>query len=219
MLGSRLGSSLAARFVSPLPAPRSLLPLITVRHAGKQSGGTGGVTRTSNPKYLGVKIFGDQFAKRCSIIVRQRGQKWAPGENVGMGRDFTLWAKADGYVEFERVRKPRTLHYVHVREETKEEHDARMASKVAARAAEKERRLTIHAPHLLSIWKERQAEIAARTPTPPGTPAKKRDRKVILRAGTNRFMPVLEHRQQKGYVQPGMRALRGRLGTSQGGAG
>jgi len=56
--------------------------------------------RDSNPKYLGVKMFGGQEIKAGNIIVRQRGTKFRPGANVGMGKDFTLFAKADGILEF-----------------------------------------------------------------------------------------------------------------------
>ena len=56
--------------------------------------------RDSNPKYLGVKMFGGQIIKAGNIIVRQRGTKFRPGANVGMGKDFTLFAKTDGVLEF-----------------------------------------------------------------------------------------------------------------------
>ncbi|MHB8277707.1 MAG: 50S ribosomal protein L27 [Candidatus Humimicrobiaceae bacterium] len=56
--------------------------------------------RDSNPKYLGVKMFGGQIIKAGNIIVRQRGTKFRPGTNVGMGKDFTLFAKVDGVLEF-----------------------------------------------------------------------------------------------------------------------
>lgn len=56
--------------------------------------------RDSNPKYLGVKMFGGQAVKAGNIIVRQRGTKFKPGNNVGIGRDFTLFAKSDGILEF-----------------------------------------------------------------------------------------------------------------------
>lgn len=58
--------------------------------------------RDSNPKYLGVKRFGGQFVKAGNILVRQRGTKFHPGKNVGCGRDFTLFALADGIVEFKK---------------------------------------------------------------------------------------------------------------------
>ncbi|MCE5329476.1 50S ribosomal protein L27 [bacterium] len=56
--------------------------------------------RDSNPKYLGIKMFGGQDIKAGNIIVRQRGTKFRPGINVGMGKDFTLFATADGVLEF-----------------------------------------------------------------------------------------------------------------------
>jgi len=61
--------------------------------------------RDSNPKYLGVKAFGGQFVRAGSIIVRQRGTKFHPGKNVGIGRDYTLFALVDGYVKFEARRR------------------------------------------------------------------------------------------------------------------
>ncbi|HEY5501029.1 MAG TPA: 50S ribosomal protein L27 [Candidatus Humimicrobiaceae bacterium] len=56
--------------------------------------------RDSNPKYLGVKMFGGQIIKAGNIIVRQRGTKFRPGSNVGIGKDHTLFAKTDGVLEF-----------------------------------------------------------------------------------------------------------------------
>ena len=56
--------------------------------------------RDSNPQFLGVKIYGGQKVKPGSIIVRQRGTKFHPGANVGIGRDYTLFATAAGTVEF-----------------------------------------------------------------------------------------------------------------------
>ena len=56
--------------------------------------------RDSKPKYRGVKLYGGQRARAGSIIIRQVGTKFRPGRNVGMGRDFTLFALVDGIVEF-----------------------------------------------------------------------------------------------------------------------
>ena len=56
--------------------------------------------RDSNAKYLGVKTYGGQKVSAGSIIVRQRGTRYRPGINVGIGRDHTLFAKSDGIVEF-----------------------------------------------------------------------------------------------------------------------
>jgi len=104
-----------------------------VRFATKKTGGSGGVTKTSNPKYLGIKIYGDQFAKGGAIIMRQRGARYKPGENVGIGRDYTLYAMVDGFVEFTRRRLPRPQTWIHVRTSTREEHQARVAARVHAR--------------------------------------------------------------------------------------
>jgi len=64
-------------------------------------------------KRLGIKIFGGDVVKPGQIIVRQRGRKFIPGENVGMGRDFTVFSKIDGVVEF--VFKNRKKKQINVR--------------------------------------------------------------------------------------------------------
>ncbi len=56
--------------------------------------------RDSNPKMLGMKVFGGQLVPAGSVIVRQRGSKFLPGRNVGCGRDFTLFALVEGKIEF-----------------------------------------------------------------------------------------------------------------------
>jgi large subunit ribosomal protein L27 len=56
--------------------------------------------RDSHSKRLGVKSYGGQYVTGGSILVRQRGTKIKPGENVGLGRDYTLFAKVDGYVKY-----------------------------------------------------------------------------------------------------------------------
>ena len=63
--------------------------------------------RDSNAQYLGVKKFGGEAVVAGNIIVRQRGTKFHPGENVGMGKDHTLFALKDGKVKFERLGKDR----------------------------------------------------------------------------------------------------------------
>ena len=57
--------------------------------------------RDSNPKYLGIKIGGGQVCRTGMIILRQRGTPYKPGHNVGVGRDWTLYALVDGKVEFQ----------------------------------------------------------------------------------------------------------------------
>jgi len=68
--------------------------------AHKKAGGSSRNGRDSQSKRLGFKVFGDQFVKAGGIILRQRGTKMHPGENVGMGKDHTLFAKTDGKVTF-----------------------------------------------------------------------------------------------------------------------
>jgi large subunit ribosomal protein L27 len=58
--------------------------------------------RDSQPQYRGVKVFGGQTVPAGSILVRQVGSTFHPGTNVGVGKDYTLWAKVDGVVTFER---------------------------------------------------------------------------------------------------------------------
>ncbi len=65
--------------------------------------------RDSNSKRLGVKIFGGQPAISGNIIVRQRGTVYHPGKNIGVGKDFTLYALADGLVEFKKSTNNKTL--------------------------------------------------------------------------------------------------------------
>ncbi len=69
--------------------------------ASKKAGGSTKNGRDSNPKMLGVKIYGGQSVTAGNIIVRQRGTEFHAGANVGMGRDHTLFATADGVVKFE----------------------------------------------------------------------------------------------------------------------
>ena len=70
--------------------------------AHKKGAGSSRNGRESESKRLGVKIFGGQFAKAGNILVRQRGTKHNPGENVGIGRDHTLFALINGTVVFKK---------------------------------------------------------------------------------------------------------------------
>jgi len=70
--------------------------------AHKKGVGSSKNGRESESKRLGVKVFGGQFAKAGNIIVRQRGTKHNPGENVGIGKDHTLFALSDGVVVFRK---------------------------------------------------------------------------------------------------------------------
>ncbi|HBS26992.1 MAG TPA: 50S ribosomal protein L27 [Gammaproteobacteria bacterium] len=69
--------------------------------AHKKAGGSTRNGRDSQSKRLGVKRFGGELVNAGSIIVRQRGTKYHPGENVGCGKDYTLFAKMDGTVKFQ----------------------------------------------------------------------------------------------------------------------
>ncbi len=61
--------------------------------------------RDSNPQMLGMKVYGGQLVPAGSIIVRQRGNRFHPGKNVGCGRDFTLFALAEGIVTFSNCKR------------------------------------------------------------------------------------------------------------------
>lgn len=80
--------------------------------AHKKGAGSSNNGRESESKRLGVKIYGGQFAKAGNIIIRQRGTVHYPGLNVGMGKDHTLFALADGKVEFRKRRNNRS--YVNI---------------------------------------------------------------------------------------------------------
>ena len=80
--------------------------------AHKKGAGSSNNGRESESKRLGVKIFGGQKAIAGNIIIRQRGTKHHPGNNVGMGKDHTLFALSDGLVQFKKGRQDRS--YVHI---------------------------------------------------------------------------------------------------------
>lgn len=88
--------------------------------AHKKAGGSTRLGRDSASKRLGVKVFGGQYAKAGGIIVRQRGTKWHPGVNVGIGGDDSLFAMVTGVVRFQKRAKRQftgashVVTYVHV---------------------------------------------------------------------------------------------------------
>jgi large subunit ribosomal protein L27 len=77
--------------------------------AHKKGGGSSRNGRDSNSQRLGVKRFGGEQVTAGSIIIRQRGTRFLPGENVGVGSDDTIFATADGKVQFERSGKTRKM--------------------------------------------------------------------------------------------------------------
>lgn len=83
--------------------------------AHKKSAGTSKNGRDSNPKYLGVKITEGDIAKAGSILIRQRGTDVMPGNNVGMGKDHTLFALVPGKVKFGTKRKMHFDNTVHTK--------------------------------------------------------------------------------------------------------
>ncbi len=83
--------------------------------AHKKAGGSSRNGRDSNGQRRGVKRFGGQVVLAGNILVRQVGTKIHPGENVGMGKDFTLFAKCDGIVKYEKyTRKLKEMVRVHI---------------------------------------------------------------------------------------------------------
>ena len=70
--------------------------------AHKKGQGSSRNGRDSNPKMLGIKLFGGQYAQPGSIICRQRGTRWQPGKNVGIGRDWTIFSLVEGRIKFDQ---------------------------------------------------------------------------------------------------------------------
>jgi len=81
--------------------------------AHKKAGGSSKNGRDSESKRLGVKLFGGENVKAGNIIIRQRGTKYHPGANVGIGRDHTLFAKIDGKIKFRQM-GPKNRTYVNI---------------------------------------------------------------------------------------------------------
>jgi len=84
--------------------------------AHKKGAGSSRNGRDSESKRLGVKLFGGQYAKAGSIIVRQRGTRHHPGQNVGIGKDHTLFALIDGQIVFQKKKNNKS--YVSVQAES-----------------------------------------------------------------------------------------------------
>ena len=85
--------------------------------AQKKGGGSTRNGRDSKPKMLGVKAFGGELISAGAIIVRQRGTRFHPGSNVGVGKDHTLFALADGVVKFQ-IKGPKNRKFVAVEADT-----------------------------------------------------------------------------------------------------
>lgn len=85
--------------------------------AHKKGGGVAKNGRDSESKRLGVKVYGGQSVIAGNIIVRQRGTQFHPGKNVGMGKDYTLFALKPGIVQFVHSKNRQVVHVVEVKEE------------------------------------------------------------------------------------------------------
>eukprot|EP00250_Pteridium_aquilinum_P020766 c24938_g3_i1 orf=492-1109(-) len=118
----------ALGFRPPLPTTSSKRLLgepLTIEAAHKKGAGSTKNGRDSCGKRLGVKIYGDQDAKAGSIIVRQRGTTFHPGNNVGLGRDYTLFSLIEGTVKFEKFGPDRKKVSVYPKVEVPENPDSR----------------------------------------------------------------------------------------------
>lgn len=118
----------------PLNAP------LTIESAHKKGAGSTKNGRDSPGQRLGVKIYGDQLAKPGAIIVRQRGTKFHPGKNVGIGKDHTLFSLIDGLVKFEKYGPDRKKVSVYPRELQPENPNSYRARKRESFRLQRERR-------------------------------------------------------------------------------
>jgi large subunit ribosomal protein L27 len=78
--------------------------------AHKKGSGSTKNGRDSNSKRLGVKVYGNQSVKAGSIILRQRGLTFKPGMQIGVGKDYTLFAMQDGVIQFEQIKNKKFIH-------------------------------------------------------------------------------------------------------------
>ncbi|KAK1293791.1 hypothetical protein QJS10_CPA16g00919 [Acorus calamus] len=130
---------ISVSFKKPIVAVPSVLPL-TIEAAHKKGAGSTKNGRDSRGKRLGVKIYGDQAAKAGSIIVRQRGTKFHPGKNVGLGKDHTIFSLIDGMVKFEKFGPDRKQVSVYPRVEQPENPDSYRVRKREYFRLQRERR-------------------------------------------------------------------------------
>ena len=136
--------------------------------------------RDSKSKRLGVKLFGGQDAKAGNIIVRQRGTKFHPGENVYKGKDFTLHAAIDGVVSFRRRQKNRT--YVSVLPNGAAETVVQEAPK-SKPVTKKEQPTAAPSAQEKEVTKAPVAEAKAATETPKGETKASKSEKITLPSG------------------------------------
>ncbi len=118
--------------------------------AHKKGVGSSDNGRDSRPKYLGVKMFGGEHAIAGNIIVRQRGTRFHPGLNVGIGKDHTLYALIEGTVAFKKSRRDRTFVNILPLVTEVQETVAEMPKEPAKKAAPVKKTVTVAAPEVVN---------------------------------------------------------------------
>ena len=137
--------------------------------AHKKGVGSSKNGRESESKRLGVKIYGGQFAKAGNILVRQRGTTHNPGENVGMGKDHTLFALIDGNVVFKKRMKNRSF----VSVEPIVEVDVAVAEAPEVKAPKAEKTVVVEAPVVEETVAQAETEVEAQEEAPKAPRKKK----------------------------------------------
>jgi large subunit ribosomal protein L27 len=137
--------------------------------AHKKGVGSSKNGRESESKRLGVKIYGGQFAKAGNILVRQRGTTHNPGENVGMGKDHTLFALIDGTVVFKKKMKNRS--YVSVQPIV--EVDVAVAEAPEVKAPKAAKTVVVEAPVVEETVAQAETEVEAQEEAPKAPRKKK----------------------------------------------
>ncbi|TNF44175.1 MAG: 50S ribosomal protein L27 [Bacteroidetes bacterium] len=131
--------------------------------AHKKGVGSSKNGRESESKRLGVKIYGGQFAKAGNVLVRQRGTTHNPGENVGMGKDHTLFALTDGTVVFKKKLKNRS--YVSVQPIV--EVDVAVAEAPEVKAPKAGKTVVVEEPVFETLVAEAETEVQEEAPKAP----------------------------------------------------
>ncbi|KAJ8499308.1 hypothetical protein OPV22_009860 [Ensete ventricosum] len=136
---------------------------LTIESAHKKGAGSTKNGRDSRGKRLGVKIYGDQVAQPGAIIVRQRGTKFHPGNNVGLGKDHTIFSLIDGLVKFEKFGPDKKKVSVYPRVEQPENPNSYRARKREyfrlQRERKKARKEGVVSPQLVLASSEEASEI------------------------------------------------------------
>jgi len=137
--------------------------------AHKKGVGSSKNGRESESKRLGVKIYGGQFAKAGNILVRQRGTTHNPGENVGMGKDHTLFALTDGTVVFKKKMKNRS--YISVQPIV--EVDVAVAEAPEVKAPKAKKSVVVEAPVVEETVAQTETEVEVQEEAPKAPRKKK----------------------------------------------